>query len=63
MSEHLTKSVTQQEQKIEKRIFMKRISGLAMVATAVAVIAVPVAKAGDAQDKYSLKSNDESNRR
>jgi hypothetical protein len=58
MSEHLTKSVAQKqaEQKIEKRIFVKRVTGFAMLATAVAVLAVPVAKAGDPQDKYSLKS-------
>ena len=58
MADFLTKSVAQQqpEQKIEKRIFVKRIAGFAMVATAVAIIAVPVAKAGDPQDKYSLKS-------
>ena len=59
MSEHLTKAVTQKqpEQKIEKRIFVKRVTGFAMLATAVAVLAVPVAKAGDPQDKYSLKSS------
>jgi hypothetical protein len=58
MSEHLTKSVAQKqpEQKIEKRIFVKRVTSFAMVATAVAVLAVPIAKAFYAQDKYSLKS-------
>jgi hypothetical protein len=46
----------QPEQKIEKRIFVKRVTSFAMVATAVAVLAVPIAKASYAQDKYSLKS-------
>jgi len=58
MSEHLTKSVAQKqpEQKMEKRIFVKRVTGFAMLATAVAVLAVPIAKAFYEQDKYSLKS-------
>jgi Cytochrome P460 len=57
MSEHLTQSVAQQQQqKIENRSFVKRVAGFTMVATAVAVLAVPVAKAFYAQDKYLLKS-------
>jgi hypothetical protein len=58
MSEHLTKSVAQKqpEQKLEKRIFVKRITGFAMVATAAAALAVPLAKAINMDDKYSLKS-------
>jgi hypothetical protein len=58
MTDYLTKSVAQQqpEQKIERRIFVKRMAGFAMIATAVALIAVPVVKAVDPQDKYSLKS-------
>jgi len=45
----------QQKQKIEGA-FAKRISGFALLATAVAVLVVPAAKAGDSQDKYTLKS-------
>ncbi len=58
MSGNLAKSVAQQrqEQKIERRTFAKRIAGLAMVATAAAVLAIPIASAIDTQDKYSLKS-------
>jgi hypothetical protein len=56
MSEQLKKPATQQEQKIEKRVFAKRIAGFILVATAVALIAIPIAAAGDPQDKYSLKS-------
>jgi Cytochrome P460 len=57
MSGLLTKSaVQQQEQNMQKRTFVKRIAGFTMAATAVALIAVPVAKAFYAQDKYSLKS-------
>jgi hypothetical protein len=57
MSGLLTKSVVQQqEQNMQKRTFVKRIAGFTMAATAVALIAVPVAKAFYAQDKYSLKS-------
>jgi hypothetical protein len=53
----VTKSVAQQhEQKIEARTAMKRIAGLGMAARAVAVLAVLVATAVYAQDKYSLKS-------
>jgi hypothetical protein len=54
----VTKSVAQeqQEQKIETRTFVGRIAGFAIVATAAAVLAVPVAKAVHVQDKYSLKS-------
>jgi len=46
----------QQEQKMQERVFVKRIAGLTMAATAVAVLAVPAARAFFAQDKYSLKS-------
>jgi hypothetical protein len=41
---------------MKKRIVVKRIASFTMVATAVAVLAVPVARAFYAQDKYSLKS-------
>lgn len=58
MSGLLTKSVAQQrqDQKIEKRAFAKRIASFTVLATAVAVLAVPVGGAVNAQDKYSLKS-------
>ena len=58
MSELVTKSVAQeqQEQKIETRTAVERIAGFTIVATAVAVLAVLVAAAVYAQDKYSLKS-------
>ena len=58
MSELVTKSVAQEqrEQKIETRIAVERIAGFTIVATAVAVLAVLVAAAVYAQDKYSLKS-------
>ena len=58
MPELVTKSVTQeqQEQKIETRTAARRVSGFTIVATAVAVLAVLIATAVYAQDKYSLKS-------
>jgi hypothetical protein len=57
MSGLSTKSVAQkQDHKIEKRTFAKHIAGLTVLATAVAVLAVPVDGAVNAQDKYSLKS-------
>ncbi len=58
MSELVTKSVAQeqQKQKIETRTAARRIAGFSIVATAVAVLAVLVATAVYAQDKYSLKS-------
>src|SRR5271167_639060 len=58
MSELVTKSAAQeqQEQKIETRTTVQRIAGFTLVATAVAVLAVLVAAAVYAQDKYSLKS-------
>jgi hypothetical protein len=58
MSELVTKSVAQeeQEQKIETRTAVERIAGFTVVAAAVAVLAVLVATAVYAQDKYSLKS-------
>jgi hypothetical protein len=57
MSGHLTKSVAQQQvQLAEKRTFLKRIAGPAILATAAALLAIPVARAFSAEDKYSLKS-------
>jgi Cytochrome P460 len=56
MSEQSTKPLTQQRQQIQKRTFAKRIVGFALMATAVALIAVPIANAFYAQDKYLLKS-------
>ena len=62
MSEFVTKSVAQQEQKTEKRTAGGRIAGFIMVATAVAALAVLGAMAIYAQgqdnnkDKYSLIS-------
>ncbi len=58
MSELVTKSVAQeqQEQKIETRTAVERMAGFTIVATAAAVLAVLVATAVYAQDKYSLKS-------
>jgi hypothetical protein len=62
MSEFVTKSVAQQEQKTEKRTAGGRIAGFIMVATAVAALAVLGAMALYAQgqehnkDKYSLIS-------
>jgi len=57
MSRHLTKSVTQQQElNTQKRTFVKRIAGFTLAAIAVALLAVPVARAFYAQDKYSLKS-------
>jgi hypothetical protein len=54
----VTKSAAQeqQEQKIETRIAVERTAGFIIVAKAVAVLAVLVATAVYAQDKYSLKS-------
>ena len=46
----------QHEPKMPKRGFVRRIAGFTMAAVAVAVLAVPVARAFYAQDKYSLKS-------
>jgi len=46
----------QQEQKIETRAAVECISSLTIVATVVAVLAVLIATAVYAQDKYSLKS-------
>jgi hypothetical protein len=45
-----------QEQKIETRAAVERISSVTIVATVVAVLAVLIATAVYAQDKYSLKS-------
>ena len=57
MSEPVTKSVAQKQQgqKIKTRT-AERIAGFTMVATALAVLAVLVATAVYAQEKYSLKS-------
>jgi hypothetical protein len=46
----------QQRQKIETRATVQRIAGFTLVATAVVLLAVLVAAAVYAQDKYSLKS-------
>jgi hypothetical protein len=58
MSERRAKSVVQEQQgqKIETRTAVERIAGFTMVATAVAALAVFVATAVYAQDKYALKS-------
>jgi hypothetical protein len=58
VSELVKKSVAQeqQEQKIEARTAVKRMAGFTIVAAAVAVLAILVATAACAQDKYSLKS-------
>jgi Cytochrome P460 len=58
MSEIATRSAAQkqQEQKRDTRTFVERIAGFTIVATAAAVLAVPVAKAVHVQDKFSLKS-------
>ncbi len=58
MSELLTKSIAQeqQEQKIATRAPIKRVAGFTIGASVVAVVAVLVAAAVYAQDKYSLKS-------
>jgi hypothetical protein len=55
MSEFVTKSVAQ-EQKLETRTAVGRITGFTLVATAVTVLAVLVVAAVYARDKYSLKS-------
>ena len=58
MSELVTKSVAQEQQelKTETRTGVKRTAGFTIVATAMTVLAVLVATAIYAQDKYSLKS-------
>jgi hypothetical protein len=58
MSELVTKSVAQEQpgQKIETRTAAQRVAGFTVVVTAVAVLAVLVATAVYAQNKYSLKS-------
>ena len=58
MSELVTKSVAQEQpgQKVETRTAAQRVAGFTVVVTAVAVLAVLVATAVYAQDKYSLKS-------
>jgi hypothetical protein len=58
MSELVTKSVAQEQpgQKIETPTAAQRVAGFTVIMTAVAVLAVLVATAVYAQDKYSLKS-------
>jgi hypothetical protein len=58
MSEITTRfaSPAPQEQKKVTRSFVERIAALTIVAIAAAVLAVPLAKAVDMQEKYSLKS-------
>ena len=58
MSEIPTRSAAhkQQEQNRDTRTFVERIAGFTIVATAAAVLAVPLAKAVNVQDKYSVKS-------
>ena len=58
MSEHPTRSApqNQQEQKTDTRTFVECIAGFTIVATAAAALAVPLAKAVNVEDKYSLKS-------
>ena len=58
MSELMKKSVAheQQELRAESRTAVKRISGFAIGATVMAVLAILAATAVYAQDKYSLKS-------
>ena len=58
MSEPVTKAVAQEqpEQKMKTRTSVKRLAGIASVATPVVVFAVLVATVVDAQEKYSLKS-------
>ena len=57
MTESPTRSAAKnQEHKTDAPTFMKRIAGITIVAAAVAALAVPLAKAVNADDKYSLKS-------
>jgi hypothetical protein len=58
MSELVTKPVAQEQpgRKIETRTAAQRVAGFTVVVTAVAVLAVLVATAVYAQEKYSLKS-------
>ena len=56
MSEILTRSTANKQQERDTRTFAERIAGFASFATAVAVLAVLVAVAVYAQDKYTLKS-------
>jgi hypothetical protein len=46
----------QTEQKADKRAFMGRIAGIAIVAAAATALGVPLAKAVNGDGKYSLKS-------
>jgi hypothetical protein len=58
MSEHVEKSVAQdqQEQKLETRAEVKRLAGLIIFVVVVTVLAVLLLAAVNPQDKYSLKS-------
>jgi hypothetical protein len=58
MTEITTRSAAynQREQKTDTRTFMERIAGIGIVATAAAALTVPLAKAVNVDDKYSLKS-------
>ena len=58
MSELVTKSVAQEqpERKMQTGFAAKRIGGLILLATAVAVVAVSVDAAVSSADKYLLKS-------
>jgi hypothetical protein len=58
MSEFVRKSAAQEQEErlIESRAAARRLTGLTIVATTVAVLAVLVATVAYAQEKYSLKS-------
>lgn len=56
MAEISTRSAAHREQKTDTRSFVQRIAGFTIVATAAAALAVPLAKAVNLDDKYSLKS-------
>ncbi len=56
MSRFTTRSATQRKQKIQLRAFLERITRVALVATTVAALALLVATAVYAQEKYKLKS-------
>jgi hypothetical protein len=56
MPERVAKPVTQEEQKIQKRTVMKRVTNLGIAAAPMAVLVFLIITAVYAQDKYSLKS-------
>jgi Cytochrome P460 len=58
MSEIATRTAAPQppKQNSDTRSFVKRVAGFTIVATAAATLAVPIARALYAQDKYTLKS-------